>query len=361
MKENQQILIMTNYSKKKRILVVQNQIMPYRKGVYNGLAEQYDVTVLHSGKPSVGPKDKYHEQIRRLIKIGPFFFQGGLFKAIGNGGYDVLIVMFDIRWINNVIALFFSSKLRFIYWGHRHSKNPIVNKVRYFLLRKVDAVIQYSDKENKRMVAKGVAPEKIFVANNTMNISNHSNGSLLSKDAFIFVGRAQKRKRVDILLKAFAESINRIPQNVKISIIGSGKENDRLKNIAKLYNIQDRVIFHGKIDDAACLKKLFHKAYAYVSPGPVGLGVLHSFAYGIPVVTSSRGKHGPEFDNLSKGQNAVIYNCFEELKSTLVKLCRNNQWAIQLGTNAYRTYCEDRSFHKMLKSMENAIENNIES
>ena len=37
----------------KRILILQNTILHYRKPLYNKLAEQYDVTVLHSEEKKV--------------------------------------------------------------------------------------------------------------------------------------------------------------------------------------------------------------------------------------------------------------------------------------------------------------------
>ena len=40
--------------------------------------------------------------------------------------------------------------------------------------------------------------------------------------------------------------------------------------------------------DEGDLDLIVENAIAYVSRGPVGLGVLHSFAYGVPVVTLSR-------------------------------------------------------------------------
>jgi len=80
-----------------------------------------------------------------------------------------------------------------------------------------------------------------------------------------------------------------MPTNTTIHIIGEGEENEYLKDLSVKLNISNRVIFYGKITNEITLKGLFRQAYAYISPGPVGLGVLHSFAYGVPVLHKKRG------------------------------------------------------------------------
>ncbi len=341
----------------KKVLIIQNTIMHYRKPVFNGLAKNYEVTVLHSGQVSVGPEDDYSEIITKTKRFGPFFLQNAVLSEIRGHHYDVVIVMFDIRWINNVLAVFLQKKPRFIYWGHRYSKNWFVNILREKLMKFSDGVVQYSDVETCRMIDSGVPSSKIFIAHNTIHIPNHSDGRNVLKDSFVFVGRAQKRKKVDLLLKAFSEIVDQISPEIKINIIGSGPENDFLKDLAKEYNIADRVMFHGKIVDDEKLKDFFQRAYAYVSPGPVGLGVLHSFAYGTPVVTSSYGKHGPEYNNLTTNHNALVYNTFDELKEALVRLCTDEPFARRLGSEAYAFYSQQRLIDNMLAGLKSAIEN----
>jgi len=41
-------------------------------------------------------------------------------------------------------------------------------------------------------------------------------------------------------------------------------------------------------------------------PGAVGLGVIDAFAAGLPVVTAAGTAHGPEFEYLRSGFNALI-------------------------------------------------------
>ena len=84
----------------KKVLILQNKILHYRKPFYNKLAEKYDITVLHSGNVSVENEDQYKEIITPVKSITKFKFQKGVLKAIKPKEYDVVIAMMDIFWVN---------------------------------------------------------------------------------------------------------------------------------------------------------------------------------------------------------------------------------------------------------------------
>jgi glycosyltransferase involved in cell wall biosynthesis len=341
----------------KKILIIQNEIMHYRKPVYNELAKYYDITVLHSGKPSLESMDKYKEIITKVSKVGSFYFQSGVMTEARSEKYNVVIAMFDVRWIANILAMQFNKKSRFLYWGHRYGNNNIINHIRNFLMKKSDGVILYSDTEVDTILKSGINKNKLFVAENTIEVPNHEDGTNKEKSSLLFVGRAQKRKKVDKLLKAFAKIKDKLPQNTTVDIIGSGEENDYLQSLAKELKIDNQVVFHGAITDNEKLKSFFHKAFAYVSPGPVGLGVLHSLAYGVPVITYKNEYHGPEFDNLKNKINSIIVNDFEELKQALILIVNEKEY-MRLGKNAYELYSQKRTIQYMIKGFIEAIEEN---
>ena len=341
----------------KKALIIQNKIMHYRIPLFNSLAGLYDLTIIHSGKPIQPFSDFFREKIVPCKKIGPFYFQEGVIHEINDVRYDVVIAMFDIRWLANVIAPYIHKSKRFLYWGHRYSNNYFANWIRNILMKKADGLILYSKGEISRMLEAGISKNRIFVAPNTIEVKNHSNTTSGKKDSFLFVGRSQKRKRIDKLIESFSEILPKLPQKVSIDIVGEGPENAKIKALVSKLNIEDRVIFHGAITDNKQLKPLFSKAFAYVSPGPVGLGVLHSLAYGVPVITKSKQKHGPEFENLSDEKNAIIYSDDEELSQALLRICHDSVLQQRLGKNAYGLYSNERTMQDMVNGFIRAIEN----
>lgn len=340
----------------KKILILQNKILPYRKPVYNCLSQFYDVTVLHSGYKSVEKNDIYREIITDAKKFGPFIFQSKVIKVVCSGKYDVIIAMFDLHWINNILTCLRNNNSNILLWGHRYNRNYLINRLRDFIMKKSKGIILYSDTEINELVSHGLSIKHIFVAPNTVYVGNSYDCSREPKNSFLYVGRAQRRKKLDLFFKAFSEVIELIPTHIKINIVGSGLENEKLKKIASEINIEDRVLFHGAIYEEEKLKQFFESAYAYVSPGPVGLGALHSFAYGVPVVTGSNENHGQEFNDIIDGENSLIFNTYDDLKKILVNLVKDNKMSCALGGNAYKYYVDNRSFPQMMRGFRQAID-----
>jgi glycosyltransferase involved in cell wall biosynthesis len=117
----------------------------------------------------------------------------------------------------------------------------------------------------------------------------------------------------------------------------------------------DRVSFYGAVYDQDELKIHYDTAIAYVSPGHVGLGVLHSFAYGVPVITRRDRQHAPEVENIKDGITGVFYaDGASQLSGVMLSLVREDAGR-GLGSAAYKHYIEARSMHLMVERTVKAI------
>jgi glycosyltransferase involved in cell wall biosynthesis len=340
----------------KKILILQNEIMAYRKPVYNSLTKHFDVVVLHSGPPSVTEKDRYREIITPQRRFGPFHIQPHARVRDCLKQYDVIVAMFDLGWPAYLLPLLSRRRPKYILWGHRYSANLIANAVRDWLMKKADRLLMYGDEEVKRMIERGIDPRKIVLAPNTMNVPNHKDHSSEFKNSLLFAGRLQQRKRIDIIIESFARLQGKIRDDIVLDIIGSGEIEPALRKLAADRCVLHKVIFHGRVEDPDTLSRLFSRAYAYVSPSPVGLGVLHSFAYGVPVLTIRGVRHGPEFHNLRHNHNAIICKDLSEIYQAIEKVCVDSCFAANLGRNAYYHYVTERPLVKMLAGLQKAIE-----
>ena len=189
-----------------------------------------------------------------------------------------------------------------------------------------------------------------------MAVENHRDTSAELKHSLLFVGRLQERKRLDVALRAFAALVDRLPTDLVFDIIGDGEPLGSLKALADTLGMAARVRFHGAITDDAVLERYFTTAYAYISPGPVGLSVLHSFAFGVPVLTLRDGYHGPEFHNLVDGENGLIVDDEAAFSDALARLVLEPGLAQRLGHAAYRLYADERSIDVMIDGFVKAIE-----
>ena len=60
---------------RKRLLLLQDRLPPFRKPVYNGLAEYYDITVIHSGEPRTTASDQFREVVHPVRHRGPLWIR----------------------------------------------------------------------------------------------------------------------------------------------------------------------------------------------------------------------------------------------------------------------------------------------
>jgi len=341
----------------KKILILQNKILHYNKSLYNYLSDVYDVTVLHSGKISRTNEDKYKEIIVKTINIGPFVVQDKVLKEVKSLEYNVVIGMFDIKWINNILALYLKNKqTKFIWWGIGYGNNKFGNCLRNYLVRKSDAIILYSKRDFNNFISK-IKEDKVFIANNTFDVGIAVQSYKYDKKYLLFVGSINKRKQLDITLKAFKNIQNEIPNDINFIIIGSGKEKENLYKFIKEQKLEERVIFKGGIEDNHLLEKYYQNAIVSISFGQAGLSVLQSFGYGVPFLTKYNAISGGEITNILHNINGILCedNIFS-LEESLIRVCNDIDFAKKLGENAYYYYKNNCTIKQMIDGFTKAIE-----
>lgn len=350
------ISVILELLKMKSILILQDALTQYRRPVMNELTKYYRVTVMHADKGGEKVLGGYAEFVIPQERFGPFHLQSlfSIYKAQRH--FDAVISMFDLRWPAYILPFVFRRHTKWILWGHRYSANGLANRARDLLMKQADKILLYGEEEISRMSERGIDLSKVVVAPNTIHVPNHADTSGVEKCSLLFVGRLQSRKRIDLIIRTFAALQGRIAERIVLEIVGGGVLEGELRQLANELGVGQKIRFHGSIQDHAMLKALFSRAYAYVSPGPVGLGVLHSFAYGVPVVTLREGRHGPEFINLDHNHNALILDSEYDLNPALEWICSNPEHSRVLGHNAYIRYSQNRTLDHMIAGFRRAIE-----
>jgi glycosyltransferase involved in cell wall biosynthesis len=342
----------------KKVLILQNKILHYRKPFYNKLAEKYDITVLHSGNVSVENEDQYKEIITPVKSITKFKFQKGVLKAIKPKEYDVVIAMMDIFWVNNIIASFVYPKSTvFAWWGIIASKNSFGNKIRGLFLRNLPTIF-YTDAGRLQMQKEGFQSPKYTYCNNTFHIKNRIPCHLSDeKDSFLFVGSLEPRKKIDVLIKAFATAIPEIPEHIQLNIIGDGESFEKAQKLIKELKIKNRVHLIGRITKTELLQTYYQKAIFSVSFGQAGLGVLQSLGYGVPFLTNKNAIRGGEISNIIQNETGVLCEETElDLTKYIAKYSNDIKAATALGLNAFNHYTENCTIHQMSRKFEEVID-----
>jgi len=344
----------------KKILIIQNKILHYRKSLYNELSKTYSITVIHSGEISVDQHDIYHEIITKKRKVLFFNFQYQILSEVKKE-YDVVITMFDLHWFNNFLAFYrIPSQTKFIWWGQWLTKNKIANCLKiYFSNKNVKSII-YTEAEKNNLIERGVKPQNLFVANNTFDVGERFECfKEKNKNSILFVGSLDSRKELSVLIKAFHEILDRIPHSIILIIIGTGNEKQNLIDLVVSLKIQNRVIFKGKITSNKDLIEFYRNAFVSVSFGQAGLSVLQSLGYGVPFITKKNAISGGEITNIIDKYNGFLCeDSVESLKEKILLIINTKNLAGAMGKNAFRYYSDNCTIENMAQGFINAIESN---
>ena len=338
-----------------RILIHQENLYDYRLELLNKLSEIHDLVVLTSNN-QLANKDYNFRVIKgKRIVIGKFIFNIGVLKLIFSR-FDKYIILPNLYYPLTILVFFLIPKRKRIIWGCDTKKKNLILLFRVLMMKLSKSIIQYNDEEREKLLKYKIDFNKIFVANNTIYVPNATLDEVTEKTSIVYVGRLQARKKIDLLFKAFSKFNFSIRENLKIEIVGDGDIKDNLIKLSKSLNIDESVIFHGKITDHDKLKKIFSRSYAYVSPDAIGLGLQHSFAYGVPVVTSKDGFKGAEYYHLVDGKNCILWSEKEKSLENAIEQILIKDINKKMSVTCFSYYKESLSIDNMVNNFKEAIQ-----
>jgi len=176
----------------------------------------------------------------------------------------------------------------------------IINKRITSLIRQTfqaaHAVTAISSDIKKRVLHLGATPNKTYliphgIFSDGFKVSaEHQQTNGNDSRYILYLGRLEKDKGVDVLIKAFSAVKKKHP-DIELRIAGEGKEINTLKTLADRLDIGHSVHFLGIIRGENKIQAL-SKACLLVCPSrseAFGIVILEAFAAGIPVIASRVG------------------------------------------------------------------------
>jgi hypothetical protein len=128
---------------------------------------------------------------------------------------------------------------------------------------------------------------------------------------FLFAGRLEREKGVDLLLRAFAR-LHQERTAARICIAGRGNQQERLKTLASDLGLEQAVHFPGWLS-LEQLEDHFVEAWASVVPSlwaePQGLVAVEAILRGVPVLASSAGGLAEVIDH---GRSGLLFPAGDE-------------------------------------------------
>ena len=130
----------------------------------------------------------------------------------------------------------------------------------------------------------------------------HSKNELLSKakaramldipdESYVIgnVGRLHPDKDQETLIRAFAKAKHALPENTLLIIIGKGKLQQKLHDLAQSLNVEDNIKFIGYIKDAKRYFTAFDIFVLTSDSEPFGMVVLEAMIANLPIICSDCG------------------------------------------------------------------------
>lgn len=163
------------------------------------------------------------------------------------------------------------------------------------ILNLADAHVNYVEEAVEIFGSYGVPKEKIFITYNSPDtdilfairrkIEAESPILPPAQHRILHLSRLIPWKRVDMLIEAVKNLKTDFP-DTELLIIGSGPEENNLKEQSKKLGVEESVKFLGGIYDQEVLGKYIMSSNIYVLAGMGGLSINDAMSFGLPVICS---------------------------------------------------------------------------
>ena len=111
------------------------------------------------------------------------------------------------------------------------------------------------------------------------------------RKGFVFAGRLEIVKRVDLLIEIYSQLPKPIQEQNPFYIIGYGTLESSLRRLVSEKGLEDRVIFVGKVENSLMMKTVADKKIMLMASITEGFptAIAEAFSVGLPVVTTAVG------------------------------------------------------------------------
>lgn len=167
-----------------------------------------------------------------------------------------------------------------------------------------------NDKSRMRVLNPGVDTQRFVPAPRDLNVRGQLGWS--DRPVILTVGRLQRRKGQDMLLRALPDIVEQVP-NVLYAIVGHGKERERLQQLVVDLNLSANVTFMSEIPDETMIE-CYQQCDVFALPNRTegrdiegfGMVLVEAQACGRPVLA---GDSGGTAETMLVGESGLVVDC----------------------------------------------------
>lgn len=238
----------------------------------------------------------------KITNFKGYIWHKGAMKLF-NPSYTHYIVTGESSIIANWMLILWTkiTGKKLIMWTHgihqtiNKRSSVIVYKLFY---RSADVLLMYSSYNLKYMVNLGCKTEKIRYIHNSLDTKVQSSiyENIQKSDIYtnyfknddpvvIYIGRLQKRKRIEQLIEA-VDILKNKSVNVNLVLVGDNVDAEFLRTLVKSKRLEQNTCFFGASYDEIQNSELLYNASVCVCPAAIGLTAIHSLSYGCPIISN---------------------------------------------------------------------------
>ena len=234
---------------------------------------------------------------------------------------DAVVLAAENKMINNLGAQFVPSNTRVILWGHganlQGRDNTLRERFKRRVARQADWWLGYTEVSRPLIARSRFPAERVTILNNAIDTvglaAMKSRITTASQEAVrlkfgiqgsqvgVFMGTLYHHKRIPFLLAATLEIKRRIP-DFELLVIGDGPDRAIVDNFCSQHRWAHALgaMIGPEKADAVSLGRVM------LNPGLVGLSILDSFVFSVPMLTTDCGVHSPEIAYLENDRNGIM-------------------------------------------------------
>lgn len=316
--------------RKRVVLIVQRRLPHYRVALFEALRDalaRHDVQLrVAHGEPDATERSKNDSgHLPWAEHLDTRYFLGGrvCWQPYSQllDGVDLLVVTPENKLVSNLAPQFRRRDVRFAFWGHGANLQGKDSSWRERFKRRTsvhaDWWFAYTQRSARLVQALGFPGERTTVLNNATDTgelmrwrealrqpeleAQRQALGLHGAHVGVYVGSLYPVKRIGFMLDAARRIRQRVP-DFEFLVVGDGPQAGELHAFCGQHPWAHALGARTGADKVAAIAQ----AQVMLNPGGVGLGMLDSFACGVPMITTDCGLHGPEIEYLLDGQNGLM-------------------------------------------------------
>jgi glycosyltransferase involved in cell wall biosynthesis len=333
------------------------------KNICPRLLKNHEITILTNNGDVDIPCTKLIQLDSKIIPFPEYFYQPklkNLMKSRFFDDYDIIHLFEYPLFTTDYITIkknLFSPPLIISSHGsiHQFGKFPynimkkIHNKIMFRYIKNISMIIASSNAEKNHLVNYGFPEKKIKVVTLGMELPSLIR-SPTKKFQILYIGRLTVTKNVDLLIKAVS-----LCKRKDFELIIAGPDFGTLKYLKKLavkLQIEDRIIFKGRISESEKLQ-LLSESTVFVHPSLediFSLSLIEAVGVGIPSIAFGVESNPEIFEN----DSGLIVQGYDEksLANSIDYLLNNEKKRIQISKNGIKSASEKFNWNCTVKNLE---------